>query len=96
MSGGSDRADLANRVRRAVREAEQLVRELNLDAEARREFENARHSYSACVARNSAADGDPEWLDDQCMQYLVRLGAIALKCGERERRRGGGSDARGG
>ena len=94
MSSGSDRADLANRVRRAVRAAEQRVERLDLDAQARRQFGAARQCYAACVTRNPAADGDAEWLADQCMQYFERLGAIVQECGERRHRRSAGaSDA---
>ena len=39
-----------------------------------------------CVARNPAGDGDAEWLTDQSIQYLNRLGVIVEECGERRGR----------
>jgi hypothetical protein len=70
---------------RIVSESEQLILNLNLDAQSRREFEAAREQHISRVAR--LAKGDSAAFVKACLDYLSELGQIAVRSRDRGRRR---------
>ena len=84
-AGGPDRAE---RSRRIVSESEEMIGRLDLDAEARREFDHARKEHAACLAE--VTDGDTAAVVEAGLRHLARLGRIAM------RNRGGGRGRIGG
>ena len=85
--GPPDPAAFAERSRRIVGESEQLIENLSLDPEARREFEEVREQHVAAIAR--LAEGDVPALVKACLHYLTRLGQIAVRNRGRGRGRAG-------
>jgi hypothetical protein len=84
-AGGPDPAE---RSRRIVSESEELIGRLDLDAEARREFDHAHKEYAARLAQ--VAGGDTAALVEAGLRHLTRLGQIAMRNRGRGRGRGGG------
>jgi hypothetical protein len=96
MSSGSDkpkvpdRNALAEHARVAARDSERLLGEMDLDAECRREFEEARERHAASAADNA----DPEHFARRCAEYLTRMAEIVLKNSQRRGPRTGADKSR--
>jgi hypothetical protein len=82
---GPDRGESSCRL---VAESEALIERLELDAEARREFEQAREAHAGRLAQ--LRDGNDAAFVEACLHHLTRLGEIAMRNRGRGRGRGGG------